>query len=312
MRNQFPLVLATLALLLGGCAATPPEACDRSCLLGAVDQYLAAVVANDPAAISRADDFRETQNAVDAGPGTGIWATAQRLGSGVRYADPESGEAGYFGVIDEEAGPALVGLRLKLDARAVRESEWIIARDGMALYRPQGFVAGLPRTARPAGVAAAGRDDAIRIANSYFIGIDKSDGAQVIEHPECFRIENGTQMVGRRASEPPHTAERPAGDGLAGALSPGINSCTEGFERVGDRTENVIDRRFFYDSEAGLVWSHGIFARVPGAMQRNEPLKWLNFFELFEIEDGRIRGIYAVMDYLPAEITGSGWGGATE
>ena len=81
---------------------------------------------------------------------------------------------------------------------------------------------------------------------------------------------------------------------------------------MGERTEDVIDRRFFYDREAGLVWSHGTFSRVPGAVQRNEPLKWLNFFELFEIDDGRIRGIYAVMDYLPKEITGSGWSGAVE
>lgn len=197
---------------------------------------------------------------METAPGTGIWASARRLGPAVRHVDPDSGEVG-------------LGLRLKIDGRAVSESEWIIAREGMSLYRPEGFIAALPRARRPAGMDAPDRATAIRIANSYFEGIDES---------------------------------------LTGARSGGINRCTEGFERVRDRTEDVIDRRFFYDSEAGVVWGHGIFSRVPNAMQGREPLKWLHFFELFEIDDGRIRGIYAAMDYLPTEITGSGWGGATE
>jgi hypothetical protein len=312
MRPQFAIALGALALMLAGCATVPSQNCDRSCLLGTVDQYVAAVVAHEPARVTRAAGFRETQNAVDAAPGTGIWSTALRLGEAVRYADAEAGEVGFFGVIEEQAGPALAGLRLRVSGGAVSEAEWIIARKGMALYKPEGFRAALPRTTRRPGTAAIDRTAAIRIANSYFEGIDESSAPLVMEHPECFRIENGTHMVGRRPSQAPLTADRPAGDGLTGPTSRGINHCTEGFDTVGVRTADVIDRRFFHDREAGVVWSHGTFSRQPGAMQRNEPLKWLNFFELFEIEDGRIRGIYAVMDYLPAEITGSGWGGADE
>ncbi len=317
MHSKFPRLFGILVLLvLAGCASLPhagsSQDCDRACLLGAVDDYLAAVVAHDPARIRLANGFRETQNAVDSSPGSGIWASAQRLGHGVRHADPVAGEAGFFGVIEEQGGPALVGLRLKLSGRAFTESEWIIARKGAPLYKLEGFLAGLPPTSRLPGNAAADRGTAIRVANSYFEGIDESDGALVIEHPECFRIENGTQMVGRRPYQAPHTTDRAAGDGLTGPTSRGINRCTEGFAQTGSRTEDVIDRRFFYDSEAGVVWSHGTFTRVPGAMSRGEPLKWLNFFEVFEIEDGRIRGIHAVMDYLPPEITGSGWGGADE
>ena len=104
------LPVALTVLMLAGCASVPPPTCDRACLLGTVDQYLAAVVAHDPARIDRSTGFHETQNAAAASPGTGIWSTARRLGNGVRYADPDSGEVGFFGVIDEEAGPALVGL----------------------------------------------------------------------------------------------------------------------------------------------------------------------------------------------------------
>ena len=305
------LLIASMALL-AGCATPVPKSCDHACLVGVVNEYLDSVVAHDPTRIVRTPDFRETQNALDTSPGNGIWSTARRLGDGVRYADPVSGEAGFFGVIEEQSDPALVGLRLKVRAGAVSESEWIIARKGMALYKPEGFVAALPRTRRPNDGRVIDRDTAIQVANSYFVGIDRSSAAAVVEHPECFRIENGTHMVGRRPTEPPHTANRPAGNGLTGATSPGINSCTEGFEKMKDRTEDVIDRRYFYDPEAGVVWGHGVFKRVPGAMGRNEPLKWLNLMEMFEIDDGRIRGIYAVMDYLPKDITASGWGGRDE
>ena len=85
------------------------------------------------------------------------------------------------------------------------ESEWIIARSGMALYKPEGFSRRVPRTVRPAGIGASDRATAIRVANSYFEGIDESRASLVVEHPECFRIENGTHMVGRRPSEPPHS-----------------------------------------------------------------------------------------------------------
>jgi len=222
-------------------------------------------------------------------------------------------EAGYFGIVEEAAAPVLVGLRIRLQGEAVSEAEWILARKGMALYQPEGFGAHLPRVVRPLGTAPVDRAAAIAVANSYFEGIDESDGTLVQQHPECFRIENGTQMVGRRPDEPPHTAERPAGDGLNSATAAGITSCTQQFEQVGQRTEDVIDRRFFYDPEANLVWSHGVFARVPGAVNpQGEPWKWLNFMELFELEDGQIRGIYAAMDYLPADTTTSGWGGADE
>jgi hypothetical protein len=310
--NPRKSVLVVCVVLLASCTTPVRKSCDHACLIGVVNEYLDSVVAHDPTRVRRTPDFRETQNALDTVPGNGIWSTARRLGDGVRYADPVSGEVGFFGIIEESSETALVGLRLKVRAGSVSESEWIIARKGMALYKPEGFAAALPRTSKPNGGKVIDRDTAIKVANSYFVGIDRSSAEAVVEHPECFRIENGTHMVGRRPTEPPHTADRPAGDGLTGALSPGINHCTEGFEKMKDRTEDVIDRRFFYDPEAGVVWGHGVFKRVPGAMIRNEPLRWLNLMEIFEIDDGRIRGIYAVMDYLPKEITASGWGGRDE
>jgi hypothetical protein len=301
-------------VLAGGSSAMAQAACDRTCLNSTLNDYLAAVVAHKPTDVKWAPGSRETQNAVETPAGKGIWTTATAVGPGRRYADPVSGEVGFFGTIEEgAAGRAIVGVRLKVKDSAVAESEWILARKGMAFYQPDAFEANLPRANRPAGTAALERDAALAVANSYFEGIDESNGDLVKAAPECFRIENGTQTVGRTPNQPKRTADSPRGDGIASALAAGITSCPSGFADLKTLTEDVIDRRFFYDPEAGLVWSHGTFKRVPGGKDRNgKMLPWLNFFELFEIDDGRIRGIYAAMNFLPKELTSSGWGGAEE
>lgn len=283
---------------------------DSANLVAMLDGYLAAVVAHDPALADLAASFRETQNAVETSAGEGIWTTATALGPSVRYADPATSEAGYYGMVDEPDGPAITGLRVKVEDGSVSEAEWIIAREGMTFYNPAGFARNLPRSAVPEGSPPAERDAAIGAAKSYFNGIAAADGTLVRAHPDCYRVENGSYNVGSMPGQPRRTEDSPAGDGISLPLAPGVTSCITGFENLHSITEDVIDRRFFYDEHAGTVWTHGIFKRVPGARSRHGgPLLWLNFFELFQIDNDRIRGIYAAMNYLPAEITGSGWPG---
>src|SRR5438132_11749050 len=103
--------------------------CDRACLKTTLDQYLAAVVKHDPAAAPLLVAFRQTENAVVQRLGTGAWKSITGLGKVQRrYLDPVSGQAAYFGIIEETAGPAIATLRLKIDDRKITEAEWIIAR----------------------------------------------------------------------------------------------------------------------------------------------------------------------------------------
>src|SRR5208337_629801 len=90
--------------------------CDRACLKAALDQYLNAVVQHNPAAAPLTVGYRETENAMVRRPGTGVWQTAKALGKlQRRYFDPESGQAGYYGTLEEENGTAVVTVRLKVD-----------------------------------------------------------------------------------------------------------------------------------------------------------------------------------------------------
>src|SRR6202046_241903 len=68
--------------------------CDRACLSGFVDQYLAALLAKDPARLPWAPHVKFTENNVELPVGWGLWGTLSALGAeGVRAADPETGQA---------------------------------------------------------------------------------------------------------------------------------------------------------------------------------------------------------------------------
>src|SRR6476646_2668626 len=87
-------------------------ACDRACLKTTLDQYLTAVVQHKPATAPLSVGFRQTENAMVRKLGTGLWESTKGLGKlQLRYFDPESGQAGYFGTLDEMNGSAIVTLR---------------------------------------------------------------------------------------------------------------------------------------------------------------------------------------------------------
>ena len=102
-----------------------------------MDAYLNAVVKHDPAAAPLMIGFRQTENAIVVRDGTGVWKTVTALGAmRRRYFDPVSGQAAYFGVVEEGAEKAVVTVRVKLDDRKISEAEWILARKGE--YGPNG------------------------------------------------------------------------------------------------------------------------------------------------------------------------------
>src|ERR1700726_2587281 len=82
--------------------------CDRACLKAVLDGYLNTVVQHNPAAAPLSAGFRQTENAMVRRTGTGLWQSAMALGKlQRRYFDAESGQVGYFGIIEEASGPAI-------------------------------------------------------------------------------------------------------------------------------------------------------------------------------------------------------------
>ena len=65
---------------------------DRETLIGRMDDYLAAVAASDPTALSCAPGFRYTENAATTPPGEGLWRLGVRFGGIQSFADSETGQ----------------------------------------------------------------------------------------------------------------------------------------------------------------------------------------------------------------------------
>jgi hypothetical protein len=78
------------------------EQCERACLNGFVDQYLAALVAHDPSRLPLAKAVKFTENGQRLALGDGLWNTASGSGTyKLHVADVQAGQVGFFGTILE-------------------------------------------------------------------------------------------------------------------------------------------------------------------------------------------------------------------
>ena len=190
-----------------GMAAAPLFAaandCDRACLKATLDQYLTAVVKHDPAAAPLFVGFRQTENAVVVRPGTGVWKSVTGLGKMQRrYLDAVSGQAGYFGIVEEGSNLAIVTVRVKVENRKITEAEWLMARKGDPglngpatatqaagnFFEPDNLVANPPPDRTLPKAERLSREALIAITNSYFDGLTGRDGSLIIAHPGCTRL----------------------------------------------------------------------------------------------------------------------------
>ncbi len=111
------LIALTLAVsfLAAGVAVAEQSAsrdrsaeCDRACLEGFVNKYLDALAARDPGRLPLADNVVFVENQQVLKLGDGLWRTVTGLGHYRHYfADPEMGQAGLIGVI-EESGKKII------------------------------------------------------------------------------------------------------------------------------------------------------------------------------------------------------------
>src|SRR5580693_5304655 len=125
--------LAAFAGAPGAPAAPPASSCERTCLEGVVNNYLAALAARDPSKVPFADNVKFTENTAKLKIGEGFWQTANGLGSFQLYfTEPEAGEAGFIGTMREWDNPVIFCLRLKVSAGKISEVEDFVVRDAGA------------------------------------------------------------------------------------------------------------------------------------------------------------------------------------
>jgi hypothetical protein len=273
--------------------------CDRACLHSTLDQYLNAVVKHDPSAAPLIPGFRQTENAVVVREGNGVWKSVTALGKVQRrFLDPVTGQAAYFGTVEEGAGSAIATARVKIENRKITEAEWYLARKGDPglngpqvpgqpagnFFEPDNLATVAPSDKPRPKDKRASRETLLGVTNSYFDGITTHDGSIILAHPGCMRVENGRTVTG------------------AGGLNGNAASdCASGLANIS--VQLVAGRRFpVVDEEAQMVLALATFVRKPNIATRRNA-----FSEWFFIEDNKIRSIWSAMFYPSPEAPVPNW-----
>jgi hypothetical protein len=284
-----------------------PLNCNRACLEGVVDQYLAALIAHDPKRVPLSADAVYTENDQILDVGDGFWKTAEGLGNYKHiFADPEFGQVAYMGTMREAGAVLLMSLRLRIELGRITEIESIYYRQGgggpsgiatldKPGYKPEDlWFKSIPAAQRPT------RQEMIAVADGYFTGLQKNDGKGINgtgTYPftnDCHRIENGapTTNVPRPPNEPPDT--------INGFAMDCLSQFKLGYYFV---VQNIHHRRYpLVDNERGVVWSHAVFDQGTvneGVLSDGRKYAFKGFnrpssilvTEAFLIENGKIRRV---------------------
>jgi hypothetical protein len=279
-----------------------------------LDQYLAAVVKHDPAAAPLVVGFRQTENAINVRPPNGVWKTVTGLGKVQRrYLDATSGQAAYYGTVEEGGSTAVVTVRVRVENKQLTEAEWYLARaddPGLSgprqpgrppanLHNPEYLAKNPPPERVVPANQRVDRAALVRIVNSYFDAITSHDGSVALTHQGCGRVENGTPAPAGRFLTPiapaAPSATQPGPPGGAN------NDCVSGLQNFSGQM--VVARRTpLVDEEAQAALAFAVFIRRPGS-----PTPRNVFSEWFFIDEGKIRTIYTAMFYPPAELAVPNW-----
>ena len=327
MRRLLTATAIALFIALAGFERTTAGqggACDRACLTGIAEQYIASVIAKTPDKAGLATNVRMTENGQDLPIGEALWNSASGGGEyTLHVADPVLGSIVTFATLREgetAKKPILIAQRLKVVNRRITEIEVVAARDDMGSNGAKALDAmKTPRAAFSRPVPPAdrmSRQEMVRIANMYFSGMQLNDGKG--KYPfadDCHRIENGNA-----ATNAPGRGGQPKPDPKTANSYSGMWTCREQFESgLLHFVSRIRDRRYMaVDEEHGVVVAFGFFDHDAGRNRHfstpdgrqitggpQEPWTW-HIAEAFKVEKGLLREIEAVLTRAPYGM-GSGW-----
>jgi hypothetical protein len=307
MRSRSVLVVATAlaAVAIGlfpmrvrASIGPIPLNCDRACLEGVIDQYLAALVKHDPKGLPLSEDVIYTENAQALKVGDGFWKTAEGVGNYKHiFADPEFGQVAMMGTMREAGGPILMSLRLRIELGRITEIESVYFKPGGGGPNNIAAVdAGKAediwfRTIPPA--QRLSRQEMIAVADAYFSGLQKNDGRGVNgtgTYPftsDCHRIENGSPTTNVPNVEGPFAMD------CMGQFKMGYYFVVQA----------IHNRRYpLVDAERGVVWAHCVFDQGTvnsGTLSDGRAYSYRGFnrpgsilvTEAFLIDGGKIRRV---------------------
>ena len=310
--SVFRALLCCGALVAGAAGAQAPGQpsavidvdCDHACLVDFTNRYLDALEHRDTTRVPFSSSVRFTENNVEMPLGNdGLWGTINAVWEdSMTIADEQTGNAVWFGIVEEHGNPAYLAFRIKVEDREITEVETIVNRlpdmpkpfgDPTQLFYDPAFSEVVPPEER------VSRERLVAIADGYFSTVELNDGTIFTPfHDDCGRVENGVR-----------TTSGGSGSGSAGSIAQGCEEQLRlGLYRINKR---IRERRFpLIDEERQVIVATGFFDHantfdrytLTDGREMRTVLKWPNsisLIEAFKIKDGKIHRIHAVFTYVP-------------
>src|SRR5262245_10069878 len=179
------ILIGNLVTRLDASTGPIPLSCSRACLDNVVNEYLAALVAQDPKQVPLSADVKYTENAQVLQIGDGFWKTVDGRGNYTHiFADPEFGQVAYMGTMREAGQPLLMSLRLRLELGRITEIETVFFKPGGG---GPNNIAEMDKPHVPEDIwfksippaQRMSRQELIGVADAYFSSVQKNDGKGV-------------------------------------------------------------------------------------------------------------------------------------
>jgi hypothetical protein len=284
--------------------------CARECLEGIARQYLDALVQRNPSVAPLAEHVTFSENNVLLLPGDGLWGTITGRGAPATellFADPQNGQVGFFGLVDEHGVPGYFAARLKVEEGKITEIETLVNRVPPLApgASPPPWVTRTPKELQhfPAMTESVppeervSRGRLIDIANGYFSTLQQNDGQLFTPFDDsCSRLENGNITAGD-----PNSSYVPARITCAEQFKKGayrFDSALRdrGFMLVDEERQLVLTRAFL--DHNGVITDFKLADGTPAVSSFKTP-STLCVLELFKIRAGKIFRVETVYINVP-------------
>ena len=324
MRSRFTLApaMALLVTIAWATIALAGPNCDRACLVGLMDKWLAALPAHSAQGLPLAKDIRFTEQAAAIPVGDGLFISATEAPTTFKIiaADPVAGQVAALTVMKQWGKTVVVAVRLKVANGEITEAEHVIAT-------PLGPAAvpnlKTPRSAFledvPAGERTS-REGLLAAANGYFDSLEQDDASFAPFAPDCARRENGLQTVHNEKPQP-SPLDSAAPQTKAAMDKIGALTCTEQVNTHMFQYSTMIRPRriLVLDEQKGLAFAFPRFVHrgnvrkmklVGVAGVDTIPMDFgpmdLQAAEVFKIRKGQIHEVEA-NGFLNAYLSPTGW-----
>jgi hypothetical protein len=278
------LVLMAFRTVSHGQGAT---SCDRECLRGFVTQYLNAMVAHNPGALTTAPNVKFTEDTQTLKLGEGLWKGASAIRPYRQdFIDVRQSTTVSHIIAEENGMPVMLVLRLKIDNKKISEVETMVTRTQTqgAIFNITALQTPRPTMAMPVDPAKRdSRTELIRIGEFYPAGLRVGGTFEAVKAPfapDAYRVENGTVTAG------------------PGARAGSENILTQRIIAHPDVTYNVQ----VVDEEMGVVVIRMDFGDTGNYGAGNA----LVVVEAFKIYGGQIHAVEAFMRVMKSG-TPTGW-----